>query len=565
MNDDETTASPLSGITYDVLTEKHPLYLKWQYRWADFKLLYKGGDDFLWAAGQSSLSTRSPSTAQTAIASSAMAIPGSYTKTPRRFLWQLEGEPDAGYFARLERCFYLGYVGPAIDYYVQWLFSQKPNVQFSELDSNESVDSPDWWRDFESDCTGAGVSLGDFLRDRFRDEQICQRTGWLIGTQVDTQDMTQAEAEDAGVDGVVLTEFDACEILDWQRDSAGKLEWVVLCKEELRRQFPERRVRVETLRYIDRTTYASWEAVEGKSQGEKSLQFLGSKDHNLGVVPFVMPEIPEGLWIMNKLASWQIDLFNQSQILSRGELLSCFLQPAITSNDDSAQSRIFGEGNLLRLHSGNTAAGEPPEKFELIGGNPAPLEFIAKRLQDKIQEGFRTIYAMSLAVDGQSASAVARSGASKQEERRASEIILAGLGGYVREAYTQTLEIVALIQDTPVKAVIDGYDNFQVSSLEEEVQIAVLAQSMNFKSAIAKEKIETKLVHRILDHEDEGTLQEIDKQTRAAYEAEAESDITPGPQVDPKTGEPVVNDDGADADVPAVPALQTVPVAAAQE
>lgn len=557
-------------MDYDVLTEKHPEYLKWQCRWADFKLLYKGGDEFLWAAGQDSLSTRSPSTAQTAVASATSSVPGSFTKKPRRFLWQLEGEPNAGYFARLERCFYVGYVGPIIDYYVQWLFSQKPNIQFTKADSADSIDAPDWWRDFEKDCTGAGVAFNDFLRDRFRDEQICRRAGWLIGSPVDTQDMSQAEAEEADVDGVVLTEFDACEILDWQKDSAGKLEWVVLCKEELRRSFPDKRLRVETLRYIDRNVYASWEAIDGKTQGTKTLQFLGSSNHNLGRVPFVMPEIPEGLWIMNKLASAQVDLFNQSQILARGELLSCFLQPAITSNDDTAQSRIFGEGDLLRLKGGNTQSGEQAETFALIGGDPAPLEFVAKRIGEKIQEIYRTVYAMSLAVDGQNASAVARSGLSKQEERRASEIILAGLGGFVREAYTQTLDIVAQIMEDDVTGVVDGYDNFQVSSLEEEVQIAVLASSMNFKSTIAKEKIETKLIHRILDHVDEGTLTEIDKQTRDGYEQEEEAKMAP--QIDPNTGlplAPVINDApakqaNAAAKIPTA-APPTVPVVAVKK
>lgn len=569
MADDETPSPSLAGMDYDVLTEKHPDYLKWQYRWADFKLLYKGGDEFLWAAGQTSLATRSPSTAQTAVAASAAPIPGSFTKVPRRFLWQLEGEPNAGYFSRLERCFYVGYVGPIIDYFVQWLFSQKPNVKFTGNEDSETIDAPDWWRDFEADCTGAGLGFNDFLRDRFRDEQITRRTGWLIGSQVDTQDMSQAEAEDAGVDGVVLTEFDANEILDWEKDSAGKLEWVVLCKEELRRTFPDKRVRVETIRYVDRNVYASWEAVDGQVQGTKVLSFLGSKVHGLDRVPFVMPEMPEGLWIMNKLASWQVDLFNQSQILARGELLSCFLQPAITSND-GLSSRIFGEGDLLRLKAGNTQSGEPPEKFEYIGGNPAPLEFVAKRLQEKIQEGYRIVSAMSLAVDGQSASAVARSGVSKQEERRASEVILAGMGGYVREAYTETLDIVAQIQDTGVRAIVDGYDNFQVSSLEEEVQIAILAQSMNFKSSLAKEKIETKLVHRILDHEDEGVLAEIDKQTADGYEAEEEAKMAP--QIDPATGlpmVPVVNDTpdkkaNAAATVPTAPA-PTVPVVATKK
>jgi hypothetical protein len=504
----------LATLTYETLDRKHPEYDKWRYRWDDYRLMYKGGEEFMVAAGMPVRIVRASSVGGAAgVTASAQLIPGSQTRIPRRFLWQLEGEPNASYLSRLERAFYVGYTGPVIDYFAHYLFSQKPVIRpASAKDGGETPDAPDWFAPFDRDATGGGLSFFDFLRDQFKELLITQRCGWLIGSPTDTSQMTQAEAEARGVDGIVLEPYKADEILDWEKDQAGELLWVIVRKIENRREFPLDRVKYETIRYIDRNLVATWEAhetsVAGSTTGGHDVIWKGAVEHGAGVVPFVMPEIPEGLWVANKLGGWQLELFNQMNILSRGELLSCFIQPTITTNDDTAESRIFGEGNLLRLRAGDGK--QPPETYAWSSANIDPLRFLGERLKEKRDEGYRIVHQMSLAIDGDSATAVARSGLSKIEERRATEIILTGFGGYARHMATRTLNIISKLLGDNVRWVLVGFDNFQVSSLEEELETAALVQTLGIKSRTFNERMQSKMVRRILDHEDEATLATID-------------------------------------------------------
>ena len=519
---DTVDEAALKALDYKTLNKKHPDYEKWYYRWDDYRLMYKGGEEFMTAAGMPARITRVSTTGGAAgMTASAQLIPGSQTRIPRRFLWQLEGEPNASYLSRLERAFYIGYVGPIIDYFVHYLYSQKAVVRPAPAQGeSEAPELPDWFVPFERDCTGGNKALFDFFRDQFKELLITKRCGWLIGSPADTSGMSQSEAESLGVDGVVLESYQADEILDWETDDSGELVFVVVRKFVNKRQFPRDRQRYEVIKYADRNWVATWEAHEveqsGQTSGERDVTFIGAKKHSAGCVPFVMPEIPDGLWVGNKLGGCQLDLFNQLNVLSRSELLSCFIQPILYSNDDNASSRVFGEGNILKLRVGDKT--QEAEKFEWSSANIDPLRFLAERLRDKLQECYRIVHQMSLAIDGDSATAVARSGLSKIEERRATEIILVGFGGYARDMVIRTLNIISKLLGDDNTWMCIGYDNFQVSSLEEELQTAALIQTLNIKSRTLNEELDKKMARRILDHADEGTLANVDDEIKQGYD-----------------------------------------------
>src|SRR3990167_8589576 len=320
--------TPLEFVTYETLLQKHPDHERWLHKWIDYRLLYKGGEELLTAAGQGA-SRRSTSTIT-------FSPQSTLSKRTRRFLFQLEGEPDAKYEARWERAYYVGYIGAIIDYFRHWLFSQPPIVR----PSSPEVEMPDWWSDFYNDCNAGGAGFVDFVRDVFLDVLLVRRAGWLIGQPaIDIGAVSPEQAK------AVLTPYSAEEIFDWQYDCSGKLEWVLLQKRDNRREFPSPREQIETFTYVDRAMWRSWQCIE--STDEKKAQIIGEGFHGLGEVPFVLIEIPHGLWAANKLASWQVDIFNKMNMLSYGELVSCFMQPYLKTNDESAQSRVFGEGTLL--------------------------------------------------------------------------------------------------------------------------------------------------------------------------------------------------------------------------
>ena len=489
----ETSQSPLDGVTHESLSARHPLYSEWQNAWADYRLLYRGGLEFLRAAGATT-SGHGPSTSSPMMAQSRTAL--------RRFLYQLDGEPNEKYVLRWNRAHYEGYLPAIVDYFVAWLFSSPPIIR-----PQDSAEIPEWWPAFAADCTGAGVSLLDFVRERFLDALIVQRSGWLI------------RKSDDGLP--VLAAYNAEDILDWQRDDQGELEWVLLRSCEAKRAFPAERVETETYTYVDRQQWRTWQMNGDGKEQPKTLEVLDGNVHGLGVVPFVQIEIPFGMWIANKLASWQVDLFNKVNMLSYAQLMGCFLQPYIKSVDEHASNRIFGEGVLLHLRAGS--AGQEGEDFGWKSPDVGPLEHLWGQIKEMRDEGYRISHQMALAVDATAINAVGRSGASKVEDRRSTEIILGGYGAFVRDGITRTADIVSLIVGDDTKWTCDGFDNFDVSSLSEELQTAALADSLGIPSPTFEKKLKTQIAFRLLDREDEQTRNDVRDEIDEAVDQKQES------------------------------------------
>lgn len=514
-------------VSLEQLTTRHPDRIRWEPKWSDYRLLYRGGDDMLRAAGQL-VNTRVSSTLQTQVTNALTPQAFSGLRN-RRFLYQLEGEPDPVYYALWNRAYYLNYLSATLDYHRHWLFSEEPEIRTKKGDER-----PDWWESFSEDANGAGKSFCDFVRDIFLDVLICRRAGWLIGRN-------DTVAEQGGDEKVTLTPYPAEQIYDWERDTAGDLKWVVLGTRQTVREFPDERMTVEQYTYLDRDHWQTWQVQRGNDpQGTDSqLISIGEGQHGLGKVPFVMIEIPEGLWITDKLAMPCMDLFNKQNRLTSAIINGCVVQPWMKTDDSTKSSITFGEGYYVKLKPGNKDMGIEGEDFGWKSPDIGPLEFIAKQIAEQRDEVYRIVHQMALAVDSKSIGAIARSGASKIEDRKASEIILVAYGGYVSEAMLRTVRMLSDIYgDSDLEWELDGYKNFNVSSLDEEIQIASLAQSMRFKSKTAKEELEIKLLGRLLDFVSEGTMETIEQETRDGYEQEQEGAMfDPLAGAKPSTGE----------------------------
>jgi hypothetical protein len=478
------------SVTYEQLLKQHPERTKWERRWLDYGLAYKGGDEFLAAAGSSG-TTRSGTTALL------QSFGGGLTNQARRFLWQMDGEPVAKYNNRWERASYTNYLGAIVDYFRHYLYSAQPKVL-----PVEGKAIPEWWAPFFANANGAGMSLFDVGRETFLDVLLYRRAGWLVGT-------SDSVASNTG-DGVVLTPYNALDILDWQRNDCGELDWVTLRKKADVREFPDDRRQVEIITYANRNEWHTWEVDKDENGGK--AQYVGGAAHGLDEVPFVMREIPPGLWVADKLFSPCMSLFNRMNALESAEHLGCFLQPYVKSMEQDAQSRILGEGILLHLRTGDGQ--REGEDFGWKSPDVSPLAHLAERLKQDRDELYRVTHQMSLAVDSAAVSAVARSGASKVEDRRATEIILSGYGQYELRALVQTANLLSKVHGDNTQWAGDGFDNFQVSSLDEELTLAALVESLPIvkMSPTFRKRVYIKLAGRILDNEDESTKVEITRE-----------------------------------------------------
>jgi hypothetical protein len=498
----------LDNIRIEDLLNEHPDRLTWSFRWPDFRLLYEGGDKFIRSAGDM-VYTRSGG----GTAGSVSPHEPSGNRRRRRFLWQLEGEPDNKYLSRWDRSAYANYAQAIMDYFRQWLWTTQPVFR-----CDDGEDQPDWFVDFFKNANGNGKPLMDVGKDSFLDLLTVRRCGWLLGRS------DNVAADDADV---VITPYSAEEILDWERSNSGELEWIILAKERSHREFPDRRMTVKTITYLDREQWRTWELTQAQETQELNAEVVGSGTLNIGRVPFVFKEIPHGLWIADKLFSPCVSLFNRQCMLEYAQHMGCFLQPYIKTNEDhtSARSRILGEGVLLRLRAG--MKDEEGEDYGWKSPDVSPLEFIAKQLKEDRDEIYRIVHQMSLAVDSHAVGAIARSGASKIEDRRASEVMLCGYGNYERSSLVELLNLVSLIKGDNNTWQCDGFDNFDVSSLDTELQTAALVTTLPIldMSPTLKKHVYADLGIRLMERVDEETKEAVRKEIEDSVDADEESKL----------------------------------------
>ena len=288
------------------------------------------------------------------------------------------------------------------------------------------------------------------------------------------------------------------------------------------------RRRIQTYTLLNRDEWKTWEVTQDE-QGQDALTPIGESRHGLGNVPFVMMELPHGLWITDRLYAWQVGLFNQWTRLKNAMTLGCVLQPAMTTNEpgNAAAQRIIGEGIMLTLRAGD-ATGGGKEDFGWKSPDVSPLKFIWDFFKEAVAEGYRIIQQMSGAVDAKSVASIARSGASKAEDRRSTEVITKGLGAIMATALVQTCDLISEIKGDKSKHTLDGFDNFTQSEPMDEATFLMLGTTAGIESTTFKKRLQQKLARTFLDKEDESTREtiddEIDASADAAQQAQEEMD-----------------------------------------
>ena len=124
-------------------------------------------------------------------------------------------------------------------------------------------------------------------------------------------------------------------------------------------------------------------------------------------VPLFDLEVSDGLWLMNKAGSLQLEHFNKSNALSWALNIGLFATPVVYSERDWNQ--IIGESYYIQLGANDRFGWTEPEGhvYEIAAQN-------LSRLQEEI---YRVCYLMNQGL-GSNSSATAQSGLSKLQRFR---------------------------------------------------------------------------------------------------------------------------------------------------
>jgi len=310
------------------ITREHPDYVRRRISFQTYRDLYAGGEQFIRNAYQ--------------------------YLTPRH------KEPERVYAERASHAYYENYIGSIIDWYAATLFRREPVITLE----GDNPSGKRFFGQLNDDCDRKGTALTDFFRGCFIDTLVQGASHILVDfPRTQQAPLTRADEDARGVSRAFLVPYNSEELINWSRDPDGNYEWVVLRTEQLRQEridvgdwTPEKR-----WLYLDRTEYRLWRQASRPTGGSP----IEIEDHGLHAlaklnrVPLFDLRVTDGLWLMNKAASLQLEHFNKSNALSWALTNGLFATPVVYSDKELTQS--IGESYFLQLGAGDRFGWTEPQ------------------------------------------------------------------------------------------------------------------------------------------------------------------------------------------------------------
>ena len=419
------------------INREHPDYARRKRMWEQYQDLYVGGEQF--------------------------------KVNSEQYLVRRQKEPADVYSERLSRVFYENYIGSIIDWFTATLFRREPNLSFEGVGDR----SLSFFSDFAEDCDLKGTNLTEFFRHRFVDALVCGKSHILVDFPKWQPLGNRAEEDAKGVSRAYLVGYSPRNLINWSLDEHGNYEWVVLRTSGLRKPNIEDAGWSNETRwaFYDKQNYRIYEktSTDGK-EGEIALVAAGR--HGLAKndrVPLFNLELSDGLWLMNRAGSLQLEHFNKSNSLSWALTMGLYSMPVVYSERDFKQ--IMGESYYVQLGPNDKFGWTEPEGkvFKIASDN-------LERLQGEI---YRVCYLSQ--AGGVLSSGGVQSGLSKARDFAVTQEVLRAYGDEVKETIKRVLRSVVTAREDALSIGVSGMDEFDIGDFGTELGDAerLLALGMN--------------------------------------------------------------------------------------
>jgi Domain of unknown function (DUF4055) len=401
------------------------------------------------------------------------------------FLTRRIQEPGQVYQERLNRVFYENYIGSIIDWYAATLLRREPGIVFESADAGVK----EFYNLLADDCDLKGTSLSEFLRQRVVDTLVCGSSYIVVDfPRGNMPALTRAEEDASGRSRAYLVDYSADEVINWNYDQTGGLEWAVVRTSCLQQpQVTDAKWERETRWiYYDRENFQVY-----RSTGESTpIELIDEGKHGLAAlrrVPIFRMHVTEGLWLMNKAALLQLEHFNKSNALAWALTMGLFAMPVIYS--DREWEQVVGETYYIQLGQGDRFGWTEPDGkvYQIAADNLV-------RLKDEI---YRVCYMMTQAGESNSGT-LKQSGLSKQRDFSITQEVLRAYGDAVKDTLKQVLWAIAAARQDDVRIDVSGMDEFDIGDFGNELDDAKKLLDLGIGSETLKKQVFKKLALKYL-------------------------------------------------------------------
>lgn len=435
--------------------EEHPEYRAKQAALETYRDLYTGGDEF--------------------------------RKNAWLYLVQRQKEPRDVYAERLSRVFYENYAGSIMDWYGATLFRREPRIVLE----GSAKDGRRFFTGFLDDCDRRGTNLSQFFREQVTKALVFGSSYTLVDFPRAAEPAgNRAQEEALGNARAYLKSHTPLDVVNWSYDDDGNLAWAVIRTECLRKASVDDPSWVDETRwtYYDKTRFRTYcRRKTGGLTGE--VELIDEGQHGLARlnrVPLFELRLSEGLWLMRKAASVQLEHFNKSNALAWALTMGLFAMPVVYSDRDFKQ--MIGDSYYIQLG--------PEDKFGWTEPAGHVYQLASENLNRLQQEIYRICYLMSQA--GAPTTGPGQSGWSKQRDFAITQEVLRGLGDSAKDLIKNVLRSIEAVREDGLKIDVAGLDEFDIGDFSTELEDAERLLSMGIESKTFDEQVHKKLALKYL-------------------------------------------------------------------
>lgn len=417
------------------------------------------------------------------------------------YLIRRQREPGDVYAERLSRVFYENYIGSIVDWYAATLFRREPVLTFSGRDEG----AKQFFAVLVEDVDRKGTAMADLFRQQFVEALVTGTSYILVDfPRVDGAVDTRGAEDASGASRAYLVDYSAEDVINWSEDEDGNYNWVVIRTKSLRKQS------VEDAEWIPETRWAYYDKqnfrIYRQVGSDGPVEQVDEGQHGLArqnQVPLYALRIPEGLWMLNRAGSLQLEHFNKSNALSWALTMGLFAMPVVYSEREWTQ--MVGESYYIQLG--------PEDRFGWTEPEGKVYQIAADNLVRLQGEIYRVCY---LVQAGGSLDVVGRqSGLSKQRDFSITQEVLRSYGDAIKEQMRRVLKGIEAAREDGIAVSVTGLDEFDIADFSTELEDAKHLFALGVMSPTLKKEVMKKLALKYLAD----TRQDVKDQIVAEIEA----------------------------------------------
>lgn len=430
------------------------------------------------------------------------------------FLPQRPMESPDRHTLRKQEAVYRNYLGPIIDFFTSLLFTSKP-VAKAKVGKDVVEEPGDYYEAFRKDCDRGGTDI-DALFKRLLTDALVAGVSWVrIGHPVAESDPRNlAEFERSGIGDSWIRQVDNEDVLDWDYDDSGVLEWAVVHSAKSKRISLS-----DTSNWITETwehflpdrieIYRISYAQNKRPEANTEVPLVETIPHRYGVVPLYRVELPPGLWVANRLETPQLGHFRLSNAQTWGMTATCYAMSVVKVNDPERFKQTMGAGYGFMI--------KPDEDVEWTAPPIGPFEALGTEIKAHKDEIYRIVSSLAMGVDN-NAAAVGRSAESKQSDAEATRVVLLAYARVIKEAIERIYDTISRARGDKYTWTISGLDDFAAKDLSGLVDVL---EKIDKFGGVPSRTFQIQMMRRLT----ESMLPDLDEKTKQTIRDELESGI----------------------------------------